>query len=75
MPTANTAATISACDGWFESAIPASPNENTELRELRADEEPAAVDDVGEQAAERRQEQQRPELREEHEADVDTTSR
>ena len=46
------------------------PERQHELRELRADEEAAPVDDVGEQAAERRQEQQRPELREEHEADV-----
>ena len=37
----------------------------SELRELGADEEPAPVDDVGEQTAERRQEQQRPELGEE----------
>ena len=53
------------------SAIAASPNEKHELRELHADEEPAPVDDVGEQAAERRQEQQRAELREEEQADVD----
>ena len=36
---------------------------------------PAPVDDVGEQPAERRQEQQRAELREEHEADEASASR
>ena len=54
---------------------PASANEKHELRELRADEEPAPVDDVGEQPAERRQEQQRAELREVDEPDVTPTSR
>ena len=45
----------------------ASANENASCASCEVDEEPAPVDDVGEQAAERRQEQQRPELGEEEE--------
>ena len=70
MPIANTAATMSTCDGSSDQRDAGEPERQHELGELRADEEPAPVDDVGEQAAERRQEQQRAELREEHEADV-----
>ena len=41
-----------------------------QLCQLHAHEEAAPVDDVGEQSADRRQEQQRSELREEQQADV-----
>ena len=70
MPTANThdrdehAATDASA-----IATAASANENSELRELHADEEPAPIDHVGEQSAEHRQEQQRAELREVQQAD------
>ena len=55
----------------MSSATTASPNENTSCAICTVDEQPAPVDDVGEQAAERREEQQRAELREVEQADVE----
>ena len=69
MPIANTDADDQHLRRIARQRDAREPEREHELRELGADEEPAAVDDVGEQPAERREEQQRPELREEHEAD------
>ena len=56
-------------DGSSISTSAASPSESTICASCDGDEQPAPVDDVGEQPADRREEQQRAELREEDEAD------
>ena len=70
MPTAKTHSAMSASDGLVGDRHEREQKREAELRELHAHEEPAPVDDVGEQPTERREEQQRPELREEQQTDV-----
>ena len=75
MPIANTSTAISTCEGCDATRRRASPNDSAPCSTCMLDEQAAPVDAVGEQTADHRQEQQRAELAEVQQPDVEAAVR
>ena len=69
MPIRNTMPTSATRDGSSDGRDPRQPEGEQALQHRHGDEEPAAVEGVGQQAADEREQQQRTELREQQHAD------